>query len=136
MQNKSLQTFLYSAGGVAAMAAILVAVNILVGAARTRVDLTKEKAYTLSDGTKAILNKLDTPVTIRFFFSKSAESSPQAVFFKGYAAKVEDLLAEYKLASKGKIILEKIDPKPDSDDEDKARLNGVEGMPFPNGEKF
>ncbi|NOS70548.1 MAG: hypothetical protein HOP33_11530 [Verrucomicrobia bacterium] len=136
MQNKSLQTFLYSAGGVAAMAAILVAVNILVGAARTRVDLTKEQAYTLSDGTKAILNKLDTPVTIRFFFSKSAESSPQAVFFKGYAAKVEDLLAEYKLASKGKIILEKIDPKPDSDDEDKARLNGVEGMPFPNGEKF
>ncbi len=136
MQNKSLQTFLYSAGGVAAMAVILVAVNILVGAARTRVDLTKEKAYTLSDGTKAILNKLDTPVTIRFFFSKSAESSPQAVFFKSYAAKVEDLLAEYKLASKGKIILEKIDPKPDSDDEDKARLNGVEGMPFPNGEKF
>ena len=54
MQKKTLETFLYSAGGVVAMAVILVGVNLLIGATRTRFDLTKEKAYTLSAGTKAI----------------------------------------------------------------------------------
>ena len=136
MQRKSLETFLYSVGGVVAMALILVAVNVLVGAARQRVDLTKEKAYTLSDGTRAILAKLDTPVTLRFFCSKGASASPETVFLKSYAAKVEDLLAEYKQAGHGKIIIEKIDPKPDSDDEDRARLNGVGAVPLQSGEKF
>lgn len=136
MQKKSLATFLYSAGGVLAMAAILIGVNLLIGAARTRVDLTKEKAYTLSDGTRAILAKLDTPVKIRFYCSKSAVASPETVFLKSYASKVEDLLAEYKQASKGKIVIEKFDPQPDSDAEDAARLNGVEGVPLQSGEKF
>jgi ABC-type uncharacterized transport system involved in gliding motility auxiliary subunit len=136
MQNKSFQTFFYSAGGVAAMAVILIGANLVLGAARARVDLTKEQAYTLSGGTRAILARLDTPVTIRFFCSKSASASPETVFLKGYAMKVEDLLAEYRQAAKGKIILEKIDPRPDSDDEDKARLNGIEGIPLQNGEKF
>ena len=136
MQKKSLETFLYSVGGVVAMAVILVAVNVLLGAARQRADLTKEKAYTLSDGTRAILSKLDTPVTIRFFCSKGASGSPETVFLKDYATKVEDLLSEYKQAGHGKIIVEKIDPKPDSDDEDRARLNGVEGIPLQSGDKF
>src|SRR5258706_6344785 len=105
MQKKSLATFLYSAGGVVAMAVILIGVNLLVGAARTRVDLTKEKAYTLSDGTRAILAKLDTPVKIRFYWSKNAPASQETIFLNGYASKVEDLLAEFKQAAKGKIVI-------------------------------
>ncbi len=136
MQKKSLETFLYSVGGVIAMALILVAVNIIAGGLRQRVDLTKEKAYTLSAGTRAILTRLDTPVKIRFYCSQSADTSPDTVFLKSYARKVEDLLNEYKQAGKGKIILEKYDPKPDSDAEDSARLDGVEGLPLPSGEKF
>lgn len=136
MQKKSLETFFYSIGGVVAMLVILVALNMIVGAARKRVDLTKERAYTLSDGTRAILAKLDTPVKIRFYSSQSANVSPETVFLKGYARKVEDLLAEYKQAGKGKIIIEKFDPQPDSDAEDAARLNGVEGVPLQSGEKY
>ena len=136
MQKKSLETFLYSVGGVVAMGLIFVAVNIIAGSVRQRVDLTKEKAYTLSDGTRAILNRLDTPVKIRFYCSQSADASPEAVFLKGYGRKVEDLLNEYKQAGKGKIIIEKYDPKPDSDAEDSARLDGVEGLPLPSGEKL
>lgn len=136
MQKKSLETFLYSIGGVAAMALILIAVNVITSGVRQRVDLTSEQAYTLSAGTRAILDKLDTPVKIRFYCSQHADASPETVFLKGYARKVEDLLTEYKQAGRGKIILEKYDPQPDSDAEDSARLDGVDGAPLQNGEKF
>lgn len=136
MQKKSLETFLYSIGGVIAMVVILVAVNIIMAGVRQRIDLTKEKAYTLSDGTRAILAKLDTAVKIRFYCTQGGNTSPETVFLKSYARKVEDLLVEYKQAGKGKIVLEKYDPQPDSDAEDSARLDGVEGAPLQSGEKF
>src|SRR5215470_17857516 len=134
MKNKSFETILYSTVGVAAMALILIAFNFITSSVKTRVDLTKEKAYTLSAGTRAILAKLDTPVKLRFYCSQAANSSQETVFLKSYARKVEDLLAEYKQAAKGKIILEKYDPEPDSDAEDSAKLDGVEGAPLSNGD--
>ncbi len=118
------------------MALILVAVNVITSGMRQRADLTKEKAYTLSDGTRKILAGLDTTVKIRFYCSQGATASPETVFLKSYARKVEDLLGEYKQAGKGKIIIEKYDPQPDSDAEDSARLDGVEGLPLQSGEKF
>lgn len=136
MQKKSLETFLYSVGGVIAMALILVAVNVILSGARQRVDLTQEKAYTLSDGTRAILAKLDTPVKVRFYCSQSAAATPQSVFLKSYARKVEDLLTEYKQAAKGKLVIEKYDPQPDSDAEDSARLDGITGAQMPSGDMF
>jgi ABC-type uncharacterized transport system involved in gliding motility auxiliary subunit len=136
MKKKSFETIIYSVGGVAAALIIVVAFNAITGAFKQRVDLTKEKAYTLTAGTKAILQKLDTPVKIRFYYSRSENLSPELISVKTYAQHVEDLLSEYKQAAKGKIILEKYDPQPDSDAEDSARLDGVEGQMLPNGEKF
>ena len=40
MQKKTLETLLYSAGGVIALAAIVVAVNFLTSAFNARIDLT------------------------------------------------------------------------------------------------
>jgi ABC-type uncharacterized transport system involved in gliding motility auxiliary subunit len=45
-----------------------------------------------------------------------------------YAQEIEDLLSEYQQASHGKIQVVKLDPKPDSDAEDSARLDGVQGQ--------
>lgn len=118
------------------MGLILIAVNVLVGGARQRLDLTKEKAYTLSDGTRSILQKLDTPVTIRFYCTQSENATPETVFLRDYARRVEDLLNEYKQAAKGKLVLQKFNPQPDSDAEDSARLDGVEGQELSNGERF
>ena len=61
MKNKGLQTLLYSAAGIAVMALILVAFNLISGAFKVRMDLTEEKAYTLSDGTRAILSQSRGP---------------------------------------------------------------------------
>ena len=135
MKKKTIETILYSTGGVLAMALILIAFNVVAGAFKERVDLTKEKAYTLSQGTRAILNKLDTPVKIRFYCSQG-ETAPETVYLKSYAKRVEDLLAEYKQIAKGKLIIEKYDPQPDSDAEDSARLDGVEGQALRNGDRF
>lgn len=136
MQKKSLETFFYSVGGIIAMVLILVAANFILAGVRKRVDLTQEKAYTLSAGTRAILAKLDSPVKIRFYFSQSAAGSPQTAGIKNYAKQVEDLLTEYKQVGGSKIILEKYDPKPDSDAEDSARLDGVTGAQLPGGESL
>ena len=70
------EAFLYSVAGVAAVLVILVAINLLGGFFKARSDLTQNKLYTLSAGTKKILDKLDTPVEIRFYFSKDNASVP------------------------------------------------------------
>jgi len=118
------------------MLVVLVLVNFILGFVRTRADMTQEKAYTLSAGTKAILKKLDTPVTVRFYCTQSESATPETVYLKGYARKVEDLLAEYKQAAGGKLKVEKLDPQPDSDAEDSARLDGLEPQPLPGVERF
>ena len=135
MNKKAIETILYSLGGVVAMAIILIAFNVVAGAFKERIDLTKEKAFTLSAGTRAILQKLDTPIKIRFYCSQS-DPSAETVFLRTYARHVEDLLAEYQQIAKGKLTIEKYDPQPDSDAEDSARLDGVEGQLLRNGEKF
>lgn len=136
MQKKSLETILYSAAGVVIMAGIIVGFNIITGSMHRRIDLTKEKAYTLSDGTKAILAKLDTPVTLRFYCTQSENATPYTMYLKTYARKVEDLLAEYKQAAHGKLVIQKFDPQPDSDAEDSARLDGIDPQNLPDGEPF
>lgn len=136
MQKKSLQTILYSTAGVIAMGLLLIAVNVITGTFRLRADLTKDKAYTLSAGTKAILKKLDTPVKIRFYCTRTETSTPETVYLRDYARRVEDLLAQYHQIAGSKLTIEKYDPQPDSDAEDSARLDGVEGQTLQNGEKF
>jgi ABC-type uncharacterized transport system involved in gliding motility auxiliary subunit len=136
MQKKSLETVLYSAVGVVIMAVIVIAFNIVTAPFHKRVDLTKEKAYTLSAGTKAILAKLDTPVKIRYYCTQAENATPYSVYLKAYAKRVEDLLAEYQQASRGKLIIQKYDPQPDSDAEDSARLDGIDAQNLPGGEPF
>ncbi len=136
MKKRAFETILYSTIGVLAMALILVAFNVISGAFKTRMDLTKEKAYTLSAGTRAILAKLDTPVTVRFYCTQIENATPETVYLKSYAKRVEDLLSEYKQVAKGKLKIEKYDPQPDSDAEDSARLDGLEPEAMPSGDRF
>jgi ABC-type uncharacterized transport system involved in gliding motility auxiliary subunit len=121
-----VQNLLYSVVGVIAVAVILIAVNLLVGFAKVRSDLTQNKVYTLSDGTKKILQKLDTEVEIRFYYSRENPAVP--VPLRAYAQEVQDLLGEYQQYGHGKIKVVKLDPKPDSDAEDSANLDGIEGQ--------
>ncbi len=132
--KRGLETYLYSTIGIAVMLAIVVAINIIAARGKQRIDLTAERAYTLSPGTKAILTKLDTPVQIRFYASRGENDMP--VMLKTYAQRVEDLLGEFRQASKGQISVQKLDPQPDSDAEDSAKLDGIEGQMMQTGEQI
>jgi ABC-type uncharacterized transport system involved in gliding motility auxiliary subunit len=136
MQKNSFETVAYSTAGIVAMALLLIALNVITGTVRARVDMTKEKAYTLSSGTKAILRRMDTPVKIRFYCTQAETATAETVYLKDYARRVGDLLAEYKQVAGDKLIIEKYDPQPDSNAEDSAKLDGVEGQNLSNGEKF
>ncbi len=103
---------------------IVAALNVVFSVFRVRADLTEGKLNSLSAGTRAILSKLDVPVTIRFYASQSENALP--VELRPFAARVEDFLEEYRQASNGKIELQKLDPKPDTDAEDSANLDGIE----------
>ncbi len=75
-------------------------------------------------------------MTIRFYCTQSETATPETVYLKDYARKVEDLLDEYKQVAGSKLIIEKYDPQPDSDAEDSARLDGIEPQQLPGGDKF
>src|SRR5579884_2278651 len=127
MNQNRFETLLYSAVGVGVMFVVMVALYIVTSAAKVRVDVTADKVHTLSPGTKKILARLNSPVTIRFYCTQGDNAMPPAL--RTYAQHIEDLLNEYQQASQGKLIIRKFDPQPDSDAEDSARLNGVEGQP-------
>ncbi len=134
MKKNNFETILYSTGGVIALLAVIVGFNVIATAFKQRIDLTAERAFTLSKGTRAILGKLDTPIKIRLYYSQSKPQMPVAL--KTYAQHVIDLLDEYRQAGKGKIEIEKLDPEPDSDAEESANLDGVQGEMTADGEKL
>jgi len=134
-QKNFVKTYLFSTVGVFVILIVLVALNILCQRVRQlRIDLTEDRLYSLSEGTRRILGKLDTKVTLRFYRSSKGNSMP--VWLRSYANRVEDLLREYVEVSHGKIILQKYDPTPDSDAEDSASLDGISGQKLPNGGRF
>ncbi len=112
--------------GLIALLAVLAAVNIIAGNLRLRTDLTQEKLYSLSDGTRRLLHGLDEPVALKLFFSAGNARMP--VMLRTYARQVEDLLSEYRIASRGMLTIEKFDPVPDSDEEEWARRYGIAGQ--------
>src|SRR5438876_2097297 len=128
MKKKQFETILYSTVGVAAMFVLLVGFNVVSAALKQRLDLTRERAYTLSEGTKAILKKIDTPVKIRFYCTRAENATPETVFLRNYAQQVADLLDEFKQYAGGKLTIQKFNPTPDSDAEDSAKLDGIEGQ--------
>ena len=110
--------------GLVALAAVVVAADVILASLPLRADFTAERFYTLSRGSKAVLAKLDADVTLKYYVSSSAADMPAQL--KTYAARVQNLLREYERASGGRLVLEAYDPKPDSDAEEWAQRYGVE----------
>ena len=108
----------------AILAVIVVAADVVLANLPLRADFTAERLYTLSDGSKKVLAKLDADVTLKYYVSSSAADMP--VNLKTYANQVENLLKEYERASGGRLVLEAYDPKPDSDAEEWAQRYGIE----------
>ncbi len=114
-------------GGVAALAAVgVIAFSsvAILSSLSLRADLTESGIYTLSDGARALLAKLDSDVVLKYYASTSAPEMPMDA--KSYARQVRNFLRECERASGGRLSLEVYDPKPDSDAEEWAQRYGVE----------
>ena len=111
---------------------MLVAVNVIAAQfGALRIDLTRDRLYTLSRGTRDTLGKVDEPVTLRLYYStKLGDTLPSyAVYYR----RVRELLDQYVAASGGKLRLETYDPQPFSDVEDRAVALGLQGAPLDAG---
>jgi ABC-type uncharacterized transport system involved in gliding motility auxiliary subunit len=108
---------------------MLIAVNIIAGRFLTaRLDLTSERLYTLSHGTRQTLAHIDEPITLRFYYSsRLGELVPG---YGVYAQRVRELLDEYVAAAKGKLRLEVYNPQAFSDTEDRAVAFGLQSVPL------
>lgn len=91
-------------------------------------DLTEDKLFTLSDGTRQILKEIDEPITLRFYYSEQLGKT--APSFVPYVNRVRELLERYRDLAGGKIRLEIHNPEPFSDTEDKAVGAGLRGVPI------
>lgn len=129
MAHKPTYPVTRAAFGVGALVAIVILANWLVSltpAGNRGHDFTENKVHTLSAGTRAILAELDTPVVIRYYASRNTTYMPEAL--KLHMRRVDDLLKEYASLSNGKLRIDELDPLPDTDAEDSANLDGINGQ--------
>jgi ABC-type uncharacterized transport system involved in gliding motility auxiliary subunit len=130
---RKYEALVYSAVGLAALFLILVAVNYLAAGAPVRADLTAGRLYTLADGTKKVLKGLSAPVKVKLYIS-SGEAMP--VPLRSYARRVQNLLNEFRSVAGPNLVVERYDPRPDSEQEDAAQLDGIEPQQLASGEQF
>ena len=119
-------------GGWAALSLLAVALFVVVNLAASRVvglraDLTEDKLYSLSDGTRNIIAKLEKPVELTLYYSDALGTT--APVYGNYALRVKDMLRVIETTGSGKVSLAIKDPKPFSEIEDKAVALGMQGVP-------
>jgi ABC-type uncharacterized transport system involved in gliding motility auxiliary subunit len=115
---------------------VFIAVNVFVGEGfrNARIDLTQDRAHTLSQGTLNTLAKIKEPIKLRLYFSDHiAVNVPRLL---AYGQHVKDILAEYKARAGANLIIEIIQPQPFSAEEDSAAQAGLKGVPSEGGETF
>ena len=128
--NRKLHARAVAGSTLLLLALIFVALVVLSGLLLrgARVDLTENNLYTLSDGTRAILERIEEPVNLYYFFSEGAtENIPM---LRTYSNRVRELLEEIAAESGGKVRLEVIDPLPFSEAEDRAAQFGLQALPI------
>ena len=128
-----INNFILSKAGIFFTLILVIVVNVLFSGLNFRLDMTEEKIYSLSEGTKKILSNISYPVTIKFYFSQSNVEMP--IKYKLFAKRTREFLLEYKLAAGGNIVFEYYDPKPDTVEEAWAHKFGLSTMRTESGAK-
>jgi ABC-type uncharacterized transport system involved in gliding motility auxiliary subunit len=128
-----MKKLMYSGAGLLAIALAFVAFNLLSGQTIThaRLDLTEQQLYSMSDGSRRIIDGLGEPVDLTLYFSDNAAKDLAPL--RNYARRVEELLRAYEREADGKIRLHIVDPEPFSEEEDQAAENGLQGVPLNQG---
>ncbi len=117
------------AWGTLALAALLtLSVNLIVGsiAKNAKADLTSDRLYTTSAGTKRVLSRIEEPINVRLYYSRRLGQA--APVYGKYFERVRALLEQYRDLSGGKVQLTVLEPEPFSDAEDRAVASGLRAI--------
>jgi ABC-2 type transport system permease protein len=90
--------------------AIILFINFIAGFTNIKIDLTKEKKYSLSPVSKEILKNLDDIVYIKIYLDGKL-----SIPYKKFKRSIEDKLEEFKVYAKGNLVYTFIDPLKDAD---------------------
>jgi ABC-2 type transport system permease protein len=103
--------------GILLYALIIVAFNFIANEFYFRLDLTKEKRYTLSPSSTDLVNKLDDDLYVTIFLDGDLP-----IEYKQLRSATRDILNEYRLLSEGKIKFDFEDILADKDIKDKEAI--------------
>lgn len=107
---------------------IMLSVNYISASAfrHVKADLTEEKLFTITDGTRQVVRELDEPIDLKLYYSKQlGELAPK---YAHYFERIRGLLEQYRDISSGKLKVSYIEPEPFSDNEDRAVAAGLRGI--------
>ncbi len=122
--NASNRAFKYGTNvvvGTILFLCVLLAINFFAVKSRARVDLTRNKQYTVSDATRRILTSLKDRVNVTVY-ATMRETPPD---WTEQRNQLIDLLQEYRLVSKGRVYFTIKDPSADPKIADEAQRKGV-----------
>ena len=125
---------LRGAGGFVVLAVALGAVTGLAERWGGFIDISEEREHTLAPGTRAILESLPGEVTATFFWSAEQEGIPAAI--RTHARRARAMLDALAHSSRGKLIVHRRDPRPDSETEIAALGAGMRRVPMTSGDAF
>jgi len=124
--------FLNSVGGALLILLCVIAFNIISAQFKMKADLTDGNLFTLSKGSKELLDGLakerggddeSSPLEIRFYLTRGEKGVPVVV--NEHGTRVADLLDQYKAYAGGNLELQKINPRRDTDAEELAVNDGI-----------
>lgn len=96
---------------------IVIALNVLSSALFTRLDLTSDKRFTLTDSTRALLRKIDDVVFVKVYLHGDFPAG-----FKRLSKGTRELLDEFKVYGGDRIQYEFEDPLKGKDDQELREL--------------
>lgn len=104
---------------------VIIFVNLIFSNINLRIDLTKNKIYSLSEGTKTVLKKIKDPLYIDLYYSKELPAQINAN--KEYAI---EILKDYVTYSGGKIRFSQVKLDFDKESREKAIKAGITPVRF------
>ncbi len=106
-----------SLGFLAITAGVLIALNVLGVFLFTRLDATRNRAYSLASGSRRAVSELDETLTVTAYFSADLPAP-----FNATERYVRDILDEYQSASSGHMRVRFVSPDEDDEREEAERM--------------
>jgi len=125
LRERRREFALTSGAGLLLLLVGLVLLNLLSNWIYFRVDLTQQRAYSLSSASKKLVRGMDDRVIVKAYFTPDLPTP-----YNEYSRYVRDLLSEYRAASHGRLRYEFVLTSPPKEFEQRAAEAGLTPIQF------